>query len=452
MSMDEGYGPTWDSDDEYDNFIRKMNPPRIVIDNNSSGEATIVKVDSANEYGILLEVIQVLVDLNLVISKAYITSDGGWFMDVFNVTDKEGKKLKDEATIAQIEDYIRKSLGADLRYVPSRRRSVGVAAAADHTVIELTGTDRPGLLSEVSAVLANLKCNVVSAEIWTHNTRAAAVMQVTDEDTGFAITDTERLERIKERLSYLLRGGNLSRGVMAAVSSGTATTRTERRLHQMMLDDGDCDQIHRHPPDQSQRPNVTVRNWNDKDYSVVTIRCRDRPKLLFDTVCTLTDLRYVVFHANIDAKDNQAYQEFYVRHVNGSPMNTETERLRVIQCLEAAIERRVSEGVKLELCTNDKVGLLSEVTRIFRENSLTVTRAEVSTRGRMAVNTFYVRGSAGEAVDQKTIDSIRQTIGQNIQVKGQPEPQEPQKESPTWFLFANLFRPRSLYSFGLLMH
>lgn len=181
-------------------------------------------------------------------------------------------------------------------------------------------------------------------------------------------------------------------------------------------------------------------------------------------------------------------QEIYVRHANGSPMNTEAERLRVIQCLEAAIERRVSEvtqfdaliwshivktvvhvtyespfspyrlpqGVKLELCTNDKVGLLSEVTRIFRENSLTVTRAEVSTRERMAINTFYVRDSAGETVDQKTIDSIRQAIGQNIQVKGQPEPSEPQKkESPTWFLFANLFRPRSLYtlstSFGLFM-
>lgn len=36
-------------------------------------------------------------------------------------------------------------------------------------------------------------------------------------------------------------------------------------------------------------------------------------------------------------------QEFYVRHVDGSPMNTEAERLRVIQCLEGAIERRVSE-------------------------------------------------------------------------------------------------------------
>ena len=38
-------------------------------------------MDSANEYGILLEVIQVMIDLNLVIGKAYITSDGGWFMD-----------------------------------------------------------------------------------------------------------------------------------------------------------------------------------------------------------------------------------------------------------------------------------------------------------------------------------------------------------------------------------
>lgn len=40
-----------------------------------------MKVDSANKYGILLEVVQVLTDLNLIISKAYITSDGGWFMD-----------------------------------------------------------------------------------------------------------------------------------------------------------------------------------------------------------------------------------------------------------------------------------------------------------------------------------------------------------------------------------
>lgn len=34
-----------------------------------------------NKPGILLEVVQVLTDLDLTITKAYISSDGGWFMD-----------------------------------------------------------------------------------------------------------------------------------------------------------------------------------------------------------------------------------------------------------------------------------------------------------------------------------------------------------------------------------
>lgn len=38
-------------------------------------------MDSANKHGILLEVVQILTDLNFIITKAYICSDGGWFMD-----------------------------------------------------------------------------------------------------------------------------------------------------------------------------------------------------------------------------------------------------------------------------------------------------------------------------------------------------------------------------------
>lgn len=34
-----------------------------------------------NKPGILLEVVQILTDLDLTITKAYIASDGGWFMD-----------------------------------------------------------------------------------------------------------------------------------------------------------------------------------------------------------------------------------------------------------------------------------------------------------------------------------------------------------------------------------
>ncbi|XP_057777450.1 ACT domain-containing protein ACR4-like isoform X2 [Salvia miltiorrhiza] len=429
-----------DMDDEYEKLIRRMNPPRVVIDNESCKNATVIQVDSANKQGILLEVVQVLTDLNLMITKAYICSDGGWFMDVFNVTDNDGNKITDEGIL----DYIQKSLGPDSCFASSMRRSVGVKSGMDHTSIELIGSDRPGLLSEVSAVLTNLKCNVVNAEVWTHNTRAAAVMQVTDEETGGAIIDPERLSLVKRLLSNVLKGSNKTREAKTVVSHGG--THTERRLHQMMFDDRDYEHM---GEDSSDRPNVNVVNWHGRDYSVVTIRCKDRPKLLFDIVCTLTDMQYVVFHGNVEAEGPEAHQEYCIRHIDGSPVKSDAERQRVIHCLEAAILRRVSE---LELCTSDRIGLLSDVTRIFRENSLTVTRAEVSTRSGKALNTFYVRESSGYPVDPKIIDSIRQTIGQTIlRVKGSPdESSQAPQESPTRFLFGGLFKSRSFCNFGLV--
>lgn len=56
------------------------------------------------------------------------------------------------------------------------------------------------------------------------------------------------------------------------------------------------------------KPLVTVDNCSDKGYTVVNLRCPDRPKLLFDTVCTLTDMQYVVYHATVIAEGPEAYQ------------------------------------------------------------------------------------------------------------------------------------------------
>ncbi|XP_024991365.1 ACT domain-containing protein ACR4-like [Cynara cardunculus var. scolymus] len=431
-------------EDEYQKFIRRMNPPRVVIDNESCKNATIIQVDSANKHGILLEVVQVLTDLNFIVTKAYISSDGGWFMDVFNVTDPEGNKITDE----EILDYIQKVLGSETSF--TTMKSVGVTCSTDSTVIELIGTDRPGLLSEVSAVLTHLKCNVLNAEVWTHNTRAAFIVQVTDDESGSAIDDPDRLSIIKQMLSNVLKGSNKAREAKTVVSHGVI--HTERRLHQMMLADRDYERGSDAGLDETQRPDVNVVNWYDKDCSVVTIRCKDRPKLLFDTICTLTDMEYVVFHGHVDAEGPEAYQEYCIRHVDGSLVKSDAERQRVIQCIESAIERRVSEGLKLELCTTDRTGLLSDVTRIFRENSLTVTRAEVATRNGKAVNTFYVRDASGYPVDNKIIDSIRKEIGQTIlKVKCNPhELIENRQESPTRFLFGGLFKSKSFCNFGLV--
>jgi hypothetical protein len=45
-------------------------------------------------------------------------------------------------------------------------------------------------------------------------------------------------------------------------------------------------------------------------------------------------------------------QEYYIRHIDGSPVNSDAERQRVIQCLEAAIERRVSEVSTINMVRN----------------------------------------------------------------------------------------------------
>ncbi|KAK6935268.1 ACT domain [Dillenia turbinata] len=392
--------------DEYEKLIIRMNTPRVVIDNGVCSTATVVKVDSARKHGILLEAVQVMTDLNLSIKKAYISSDGRWFMDVFHVTDQNGNKLTDEKVI----NYMEQSLET-IHYVRSN-------CFNGLTALELTGTDRVGLLSEVFAVLSDLQCNVVEAKVWTHNGRIASLIYVKDCDSGSPIEDSQKIDRIETRLRNVLKGDNDIRSAKTTVSM--AVTHTERRLHQMMFADRDYE---RKPilKARADSPVVTVQNWAERGYSVVNVQCKDRTKLLFDILCTLTDMQYVVFHATINTAGNQAYLEFYIRHTDGTPINSEPEKHRVIQCLEAAIQRRASEGVRLELCTADRSGLLAEVTRTFRENGLNVTRAEVSTNHETADNVFYVTDAEGNVADPNIIESVRQKIGlSSLKVKELP--------------------------------
>ncbi|KAJ6326332.1 hypothetical protein OIU78_013436 [Salix suchowensis] len=334
----------------------------------------------------------------------------------------------------------------------SLRRSVSLQGAAENTTIELTGRDRPGLLSEIFAVLADLKCNVVASEVWTHNSRMASVVYITDEATGLPIDDPDRLTKIKQLLLCILMGDRDKRSANTAVSVGS--THKERRLHQMMYADRDYDMDGADCGSASERnPFVTVENCVDKGYTVVSLRCPDRPKLIFDTVCTLTDMQYVVYHAIIIAEGPEACQEYFIRHMDGSPINSEAERQRVIDCLMAAIRRRTSEGVRLELCSEDRVGLLSDVTRIFRENGLSVTRAEVTTRGSQAVNVFFVADSSGHPVKSEAIDAVRKEIGLTLlHVNDEAYSKSPPQERGLLSL-GNIFRSKSekfLYHLGLI--
>ncbi|WJX88959.1 ACT domain-containing protein acr8 [Trifolium repens] len=392
--------------DEYEKLVFRMSTPRVVIDNAVCSNSTIVKFDSARKHGILLEAVQILSDLNLFIKKAYVSSDGRWFMDVFHVTDQNGNKLTDESVLK----YIEQSLSSIHNGKTNHRNGL--------TALELKGTDRVGLLSEVFAVLTELQCDVVEAKVWTHNGRIASLIYVKDCNTGTSVEDYQKINRLEARLRYVLQGDSDVRSATTSLSD--VVTHPERRLHQMMFADRD---YQKNPIFEftSETPLVTVQNWAERGYSVVNVQCKDRVKLLFDVVCNLTDMEYVVFHATINTRIDQAYLEFYIRHKDGTPISSEPERQRVIQCLQAAVERRSCEGVRLELSTEDRQGLLAEVMRTFRENGLNVTRADIATTGDLAANTFYVTDAIGYTADQKIIESVRQKIGlTNLKVKELP--------------------------------
>ncbi|XP_068657637.1 ACT domain-containing protein ACR3-like [Aristolochia californica] len=415
--MQNLYRPYFDP--EFETLMERIHPPWVCIDNDSCGDCTLVKVDSANKPGILLDMVQVLTDLDLVISKSYISSDGGWVMDVFHVTDRRGNKITEESVIHYIQQALcagRKSTSG--RNGPEEADTHQSSLVTDNnTALEMTATDRPGLLSEMSAVLAELECHIVVAEAWTHNKRAACIMYLSDQTTRRPISDREHLARIEEQLvnvvgAHYQDGDKRTRMRVRLSGPKTGRPHTERRLHQLMMADRDYEEDEDEAVERKRSgARVSIENCKEKRYSIVNVRSKDRPKLLFDTVCTLTDMDYVVFHAAISSHGSLAAQEYCIRQRDGCTLDSESERRRITQCLIAAVERRVSHDLRLDLCTGNRVGLLSDVTRVFRENSLSISRAELSVRGERASGTFYVTDASGDDVDPKTVETIRKEIG-----------------------------------------
>lgn len=115
--------------------------------------------------------------------------------------------------------------------------------------------------------------------------------------------------------------------------------------------------------------------------------------------------------------------------------------------------------MRLELSTEDKQGLLADVTRTFRENGLNVTRAEISTTGESALNIFYITDARGNPVDSNIIESVREEIGwSNLKVKELPliNHQTADRDEPAvgvggamLLSLGSIFR-RNLYSLGLI--
>lgn len=84
------------------------------------------------------------------------------------------------------------------------------------------------------------------------------------------------------------------------------------------------------------------------------------------------------------------------------------------------------QGLRLDIITENRLGVLSDVTRVFRENGLSILRAEIGTQSDRAAGTFYVADTSGVDVSLDTVEAVRTEIEGDIKVvnktfKGAPQ-------------------------------
>ncbi|XP_020690788.2 ACT domain-containing protein ACR1-like, partial [Dendrobium catenatum] len=219
----------------------------VCVDNETYEDSTLLRVEGENVHGILLQIVQALSDLDLIISKATISADSGWFMNVFHVTDHHGHKLRDPNFIR----YIQRSLDGDqegngsyditqLKICRDNKVNVEQYFASDCIALEISCVDIPGIFSKITAVLFELSFMVDTGKVWTHNGCAACILYIKDRDTGRSISDRARLSCLLKNISTVVKAHHLPDKLWGVrLRHAAYRIHTERRLHQLMQEQMD---------------------------------------------------------------------------------------------------------------------------------------------------------------------------------------------------------------------
>lgn len=81
-------------------------PPRVFIDNEASGDSTVIEVNCRDRLGVLFDLTSALTQLRLQISSAHISTFGERVVDVFYVRDPFGLKIRDARRIEALRDAL----------------------------------------------------------------------------------------------------------------------------------------------------------------------------------------------------------------------------------------------------------------------------------------------------------------------------------------------------------
>ena len=150
------------------------------------------------------------------------TLKDGMALDTFLIQDAEGGAFSRPDRLARLSAMVKQSLAGEIRpldelmkrakvSLPSRTRVFTVPprvlidnrASATHTVIEVNGRDRPGLLYRITSALVEQRLQIAIAKISTYGEQVVDVFYVKD-TFGLKVEHAGRLDQIRQALRYAL--------------------------------------------------------------------------------------------------------------------------------------------------------------------------------------------------------------------------------------------------------
>jgi [protein-PII] uridylyltransferase len=160
---------------------------------------------------------------SIVDARIFTTTDG-MALDSFGIQDvQERGAIEDPARVERIRQNVERALAGEIwldralagrRSLPQRadvfevepRVLIDNGASRTHTVLEVNGRDRPGLLYELAKTLKDLGMVISSAHISTYGERVVDVFYAKDV-FGLKITQPPKMRQIQRRLSAALAAG-----------------------------------------------------------------------------------------------------------------------------------------------------------------------------------------------------------------------------------------------------
>jgi [protein-PII] uridylyltransferase len=186
--------------------------------------ATEITVYTADHPGLFSRIAGALAVAGASITAARIfTLRNGMALDTFWVSDAQGGRFDRPDKLARVASLVESTLAGRLKPMqelekqrsglPSRYDAFRVAprvlvdntVSARHTVIEVNGRDRPGLLYEVTQVLTKADLMIHAAKISTYGERVVDVFYV-QTALGGKVESAAKLRRLRQRLTEVLDG------------------------------------------------------------------------------------------------------------------------------------------------------------------------------------------------------------------------------------------------------